>query len=155
MQEIVEHDAQVVQICSKIMSFSIHKLRRDVAVCANKTVRHHCLFAKLLAQAEIDDLNVTSPVKHNVLWLLLPWVYLQVSVNDPLFVQVIKCTDNFCDIESGNLFGDFPVPLHKMEQISSRIKVHDEENIVVALERIKDLALAVNQGLPQIGFRAA
>jgi len=85
-----------------------------------------------LRQAEVRELEVPPLINEDVLWL-------QVSVQNVVFVEVLNCEDNFSEQEFGLLGKEGPVLLDQREQISSRAQVEDEVQIILRGECLVEL----------------
>ena len=72
---------------------------------------------------------MTSSVKYDILWL-------QISEDDLVLVQVLKSNNHLCNVQSGFTFRNFVFNLNLVSQITSWAEFHDKIKSVLILESI-------------------
>ena len=104
---------------------SVQDLRGHVLHCAAEG-EVELLVRALLDAAKVCELDVSAPVQHDVL-------RLEVSVDDPLGVEVFQGEQHLAQVEDGRVLHQHSLLLQLHEELAPRQVLHDEVHLVTSL----------------------
>ena len=106
---------------------SVEYLRRHVLHGAAEG-EAQLLVRALLDAAEVGELDVALPVQHYVL-------RLQVSVDDPVLVEMLQRQQDLRQVEDGRVLHQHPLFLELHEQLAPSQVLHDQVDFVSSLQK--------------------
>ena len=78
-------------------------------------------------EAKVCDFDVEGPVEHDVLWL-------EVSMDDPLIMSILKGHDNLLEVEPGSRLTESTTQGNEVEELSALRKFqHNELDLLLSL----------------------
>lgn len=115
MQHFVEDTSHSVNIAFVVYRASsvLEPLRGEVKRRAEEGFSVIILVVELFGQPEVYEVNVPFWVEHYVFWF-------QVSVNNPILMEMFDSEDEFCDDDECGFWCEYSVILDVLAEVSSR-----------------------------------
>ena len=131
MQHFIKDTSDSVNIAFVVYrpSSILEPLRSEVERRAEEGFSVVFLIIQLFGQPEVYEVDVSFRIKHYVLWL-------EVSVYDPIFMQVLDGEDEFCDDDQCCLWREDSVILDVLTEVSSRHVFKCHVKVLWSLEGI-------------------
>ena len=124
---LVGDDTDSKIVCSQPVVLSTHDLGGHVSWRAT------CLTCVIGGQnpsnTEIGQAQIALIVKYKILWL-------DISMNNKLGMNSIKCVNKACNEETGNFHGELAFTCDMVPQISSQKQIHHQVQVQCILEGI-------------------
>ena len=108
-----------------------HNLRSNVSGCS-ALLEENLIVNDFAGDTEVCDLYVTVAIKQDV-------VQFNVSVDDPVVVQVCNALHDLLEHEFGVLLAELPALADVIEEVAARAELHNNQMVLISIEGLEEL----------------